>query len=172
MMSEFDTRVGSDVEKSRANGSMPAEFGLAMATFVVVASMVGTGVLMTSGYTVANAGSSQWMLLLWIVGGITAVAGALTLADLSAALPGPGGDYIYLYEAYGPLPAFLSGWVSFVIGFAGPSAASAFGSAKYLLKPWEDPRTGAILAELPWPGLSGPVLRFEAMGPGVVLVER
>jgi APA family basic amino acid/polyamine antiporter len=76
------------------------------------------------------------MLLLWIVGGITAVCGALTLAELSAALPRTGGDYVYLYEAYGPLPAFLTGWVSFLIGFAGPSAASAFGMAKYMLAPF------------------------------------
>ena len=99
---------------------MPAEFGLPTATFVVVAGMVGAGVLTTSGYTVCDVGSNQWMLFLWVLGGITAVCGALTLAELSAALPRTGGDYVYLYEAYGPLPAFLSGWVSFLIGFAGP----------------------------------------------------
>src|SRR4029077_21108962 len=97
--------------------------------------MVGTGVLTTSGYTVANVGSNQWMLLLWVIGGVTAVCGALTLAELSAALPRTGGDYVYLLEAYGPLPAFLSGWVSFLIGFAGPIAALADASATYLLAP-------------------------------------
>ena len=65
-------------------------------------------------------------------GGITAVCGALTLAELSA-VPRTGGDYVYLYEAYGPLPAFLSGWVSFLIGFAGPSAAGAFAFAQYIV---------------------------------------
>jgi APA family basic amino acid/polyamine antiporter len=118
------------------NESMPAEFGMGMAIFVVVASMVGAGILTTSGYTVESVGSNQWMLFLWVVGGITAVCGALTLAELSAALPRTGGDYIYLYEAYGPLPAFLSGWVSFVIGFAAPSAVSARASADYLFKPF------------------------------------
>src|SRR5437762_7943 len=127
--------------------SMPAEFGLPMAIFVVLASMVGVGVLTTSGYTVALVGSNQWMLGLWVVGGVIAVCGALTLAELSAALPHTGGDYVYLYEAYGPLAAFLSGWVSFAIGFAGPSAASAFGSAKYLLKPFKDPGPGLVLLE-------------------------
>jgi APA family basic amino acid/polyamine antiporter len=126
---------------------MPAEFGLAMATFVVVASMVGTGVLTTSGFTVAEVGSNQWMLLLWVVGGITAVCGALTLAELSAALPRTGGDYVYLYEAYGPLPAFLSGWVSFLIGFAGPSAVAAFASAKYLLQPFHGPLVDFLYLE-------------------------
>src|SRR4051812_19522093 len=90
---------------------MPAEFGLATATFVIVASMVGVGVLTTSGITVALVGSNQYMLLLWILGGIVAACGALTLCELSAAMPRTGGDYIYLREAYGPLAAFLSGWV-------------------------------------------------------------
>jgi APA family basic amino acid/polyamine antiporter len=103
--------------------------------------MVGAGVLTTSGYTVAAVGSNQWMLRLWVLGGITAVCGALTLCELSAAIPKTGGDYVYLYEAYGPLPAFLSGWVSFLIGFAGPSAAAAFAFAQYMLAAF--PRTGS-----------------------------
>ncbi|WP_250846968.1 APC family permease [Aquisphaera insulae] len=115
---------------------MPAEFGLPMATFVVIASMVGVGVLTTSGYTMAGVGSNQYMLLLWVVGGIIALCGALTLAELSAALPHTGGDFVYLLHAYGPLVAFLSGWVSFVCGFSGPCAAAALASAKYVLAPF------------------------------------
>ena len=137
-MSEINATTGPEGEPGPTKEAMPAEFGLAMAIFVVVASMVGTGVLTTSGYTVATVGSNQWMLILWVVGGVTAVCGALTLAELSAAMPRTGGDYVYLYEAYGPLPAFLSGWVSFLIGFAGPGAASGFASAKYLLAPFQD----------------------------------
>jgi basic amino acid/polyamine antiporter, APA family len=130
-----------DESPAGATRQMPAEFGLGTATFVVVASMVGVGVLTTSGFTVAAVGSNQWMLLMWVLGGITAVCAALTLAELSAAIPKTGGDYIYLLEAYGPLPAFLSGWVSFLIGFSGPSAAAAYASAKYLLAPF--PALGA-----------------------------
>ena len=110
-------------------------FGLATATFVVVSSMIGTGVLTTSGFTVYFVGSNQLMLALWVVGGVLALCGALTLCELSAALPRSGGDYVFLSEAYGPLAAFLSGWVSFLIGFGGPIAASASAAAKYLLAP-------------------------------------
>lgn len=120
-----------------ADGStLRVGFGTATITFVVISSMIGTGVLTTSGYTVAAVGSNQVMLLLWIVGGVIAVCGALTLAELAAALPRSGGDYVFLYEAYGPLAAFLSGWVSFLIGFGGPIAVSAFASADYLLAPF------------------------------------
>lgn len=119
--------------------TMPAEFGLAMAIFVVVASMVGTGILTTSGFTMALVGSNQYMLALWVVGAVIAITGALTLAELSAALPKTGGDYVFLYEAYGPLAAFLSGWASFLVGFSAPGAAAAFGAAKYVLAPFEFP---------------------------------
>ena len=125
-------------EVTAGSDQMQADFGLPTATFVVIAGMVGAGVLTTSGYTVLEVGSNEWMLLLWVLGGVTAVCGALTLAELSAALPRTGGDYIYLYETYGALPAFLSGWVSFLIGFAVPSAAAAFAFAKYSLGPLQD----------------------------------
>jgi APA family basic amino acid/polyamine antiporter len=100
-----------------------------------MASMVGAGVLTTSGYTMALVGSNQYMLLLWMVGGVIAICGALTLAELCSTLPETGGEYVFLYHAYGPLAAFLSGWVAFLSGFSGPCAASAFGFAKYILAP-------------------------------------
>jgi basic amino acid/polyamine antiporter, APA family len=120
---------------SSPGGGAPPAFGLATATFVVISSMIGTGVLTTSGFTVAATGSNQLMLALWVVGGVLALCGALSLAELAAALPESGGDYVYLREAYGPLAGFLSGWVSFLIGFGGPIAASAAAAAKYLLGP-------------------------------------
>ncbi len=135
-MPEFNRDAKNGENNAISEDAMPAEFGLATATFIVIAGMVGAGILTTSGYTVATVRSNQWMLWLWVAGGISAVCAALTLAELTAALPRTGGDYVYLYEAYGPLPAFLSGWVSFVIGFAGPSAAAAFGFAQYILAPF------------------------------------
>jgi len=111
MMTEFNHTTEKSEKSAGSPETMPAEFGLATATFVVIAGMVGAGILTTSGYTVALVGSNQWMLILWALGGVMAVCGALTLAELSAAMPKTGGDYVYLYEAYGPLPAFLSGWV-------------------------------------------------------------
>ena len=110
-------------------------FGLPTATFVVISSMVGTGVLTTSGFTVYFMGSNQLMLVLWLLGSLLAICGALTLCELSASLPRSGGDYVFLYEAYGPVVAFLSGWVSFLIGFGGPIAAAAWAAANYILAP-------------------------------------
>ncbi len=135
LMNKINESKDSNESKGNVGADMPAGFGLPTATFIVIAGMVGTGILTTSGFTVLDVGSNRWMLWLWALGGITALSGALSLAELSAALPKTGGDYIYLYEAFGPLPAFLSGWVSFLIGFAVPSAASAFAFAKYTIAP-------------------------------------
>ncbi len=110
-------------------------FGLATATFVIVSSMIGVGVLTTSGHTVLKLGSNQLMLGLWAVGGLIAICGALTLAELSASLPRSGGEYVIFREAYGPLPAFLAGWVSFQFGFSAPIAAAASAAWSYLLAP-------------------------------------
>jgi APA family basic amino acid/polyamine antiporter len=123
-------------------------FGPATATFLVVSSMIGTGILTTSGFTVALVGSNQLMLVLWVVGGILAVCGALSLAELAAMLPESGGDYVFMREAYGPLAGFLSGWVSFLIGFGGPIAASAAAAAKYLVAPTGVGAVAARPAEL------------------------
>jgi len=141
LTTDSDTKASETGEPPVSSG-----FGLPMGIFVVVSSMIGVGVLTTSGFTVASVGSNQLTLCLWVVGGILALCGALCVAELAAALPSSGGDYIYLHEAYGSLAAFLSGWVSFLIGFAAPIAASAFASASYLLAPLGLPPTTASLA--------------------------
>jgi APA family basic amino acid/polyamine antiporter len=142
-------RLASGVGESAS--PLPADFGLATATFVVVASMVGVGVLTTSGFTVFFVGSNQLMLVLWALGGVFALCGALTQAELTAMLPRSGGDYVFLHEAYGPLAAFLSGWVSFLIGFAGPIAAIGNAAATYLIAPFG---LGGTTAELTQRGLA------------------
>jgi APA family basic amino acid/polyamine antiporter len=111
-------------------------FGTATASSVIVSSMIGIGVLTTSGLAVDRLGSNQLMLMLWLLGGAVAACGALSLAEVSAALPRSGGEYAIFREAYGPLPAFLAGWVSFLFGFSAPIAVSASGASGYLLAPF------------------------------------
>lgn len=99
--------------------------------------MVGTGILTTSGFTVASVGSHQWAWLLWIIGAILAICGALTQAELAVRNAHTGGDYIILSRAYGPMAGFLSGWGSVVLGFAGPIAASSKAAATYFLRAFQ-----------------------------------
>jgi len=117
-------------------------FGLSTATYVVIASMVGVGILTISGFIIKDTGSASVMLVLWLLGGVLALCGALTVAELAAAMPHAGGEYVFIREAYGRPWAFLYGWISFVIGFSAPTAIIAHGAGRYLVQPWlsvEDP---------------------------------
>ncbi len=112
------------------------KFGLSTATYVVIASMVGTGILVSPGYMMASLQNYPLIFSLWVLGGLLALCGALCVAELAAALPEAGGEYVYLREAYGPMPAFLSGWTSFFLGFSAPLAVAGYIAAKYLLTPF------------------------------------
>ena len=111
-------------------------FGLSTATYVVIASMVGTGILVSPGYMMASLQNYPVIFGLWALGGLLALCGALCVAELAAALPRAGGEYVYLREAYGPMPAFLSGWTSFFVGFSAPLAVAGYIAALYLLTPF------------------------------------
>ncbi len=111
-------------------------FGLSTSTYIVIASMVGTGILVSPGFMMVTLQSYPLIFGLWILGGILALCGALCVAELAAALPRAGGEYVYLREAYGPMPAFLSGWTSFILGFSAPLAVAGHVAAKYLLAPF------------------------------------
>jgi APA family basic amino acid/polyamine antiporter len=120
--------------------SLKREIGLLSAVVVVVANMVGSGIFTTSGFIVGQLGSPWMLLACWLVGGLFALTGALCYGELGAMLPRAGGEYAYLYHAFGPAPAFLSGWVSLVVGFSAPVGAAAIAFATYLLgsggQPW------------------------------------
>jgi APA family basic amino acid/polyamine antiporter len=111
-------------------------FGLSTSTYVVIASMVGTGILVSPGYMMTVLKNYPVIFGLWALGGLLALCGALCVAELAAALPRAGGEYVYLREAYGPMPAFLSGWTSFFVGFSAPLAVAGYIAALYLLTPF------------------------------------
>ncbi len=103
---------------------------------VVIANMVGTGVFTSLGFQLQDIQSGFVILMLWAVGGIAAVCGALTYAELGAALPRSGGEYNFLSRIYHPAIGFVSGWVSATIGFAGPTALAAITFAAYGTSAW------------------------------------
>ncbi len=105
---------------------------LSTATAVVVANMVGTGVFTSLGFQVAAMPSVFALLMLWVVGGVIALCGALTYAELATALPRSGGEYHFLSQIYHPSLGFMAGWVSASVGFAAPTALAAMALGKYL----------------------------------------
>lgn len=101
---------------------------------IVVANMIGAGIFTTSGLLLRDLGHPLLMLALWVVGGLIALCGALSYGELGAAFPRAGGEYYFLSRLFHPLAGFLSGWVSFFVGFSAPIAASAVGFSEYLAR--------------------------------------
>ena len=99
---------------------------------VIVANMIGTGVFTSLGFQLLDIQSGFVILMLWLVGGLTALCGALSYAELGAMFPRSGGEYNFLNESYHPLAGFVSGWVSATIGFAAPMALAAITFGAYL----------------------------------------
>ncbi len=110
------------------------KIGFNTAVSVVIANMIGTGVFTSLGFQVMGMSSVFSILLLWVVGGVIALCGALTYGEIGSAFPESGGEYNYLSRLYHPALGFLSGWVSVTVGFAAPIAAASVALAKYVTK--------------------------------------
>ncbi len=107
------------------------KFRFPTVTAVVIANMVGTGVFTGLGFQLVQIRSGFVLLMLWAIGGIAAICGALVYAELGAALPRSGGEYNFLAKIFHPAAGFVSGWVSATIGFAAPTALAAITFAEY-----------------------------------------
>jgi basic amino acid/polyamine antiporter, APA family len=102
------------------------------AAAIIVSNVIGGGILFTPPQVAASVPAAFPFLATWIAGGLLAFAGAMSYAELAAFRPRAGGEYVYLRDAFGRLAAFLSGWTSFVAGFAGAIATSAVVLSFYL----------------------------------------
>jgi len=133
--------------------TLPREIGILGSTAIVVGTIIGSGIFLVPHNVALQVGSVFSLYLVWIVGGALALAGALSLAELGAAMPEAGGIYVYLREAYGKLFAFLYGWGSLLVIDAGSSAtlAVAFGiyaSTFFPLTSLEQKLLGAVVIAL------------------------
>ena len=108
------------------------QLGLFDSSMMVIGIVIGSGIFMTTGLMADALPSASLILIVWILGGIQMIAGALTFAELGAAMPRAGGQYVYLREAFGHLPAFLFGWVAFSAYVTGTNAAIAVAIAEHL----------------------------------------
>ncbi|MEO5742486.1 MAG: amino acid permease [Vicinamibacterales bacterium] len=117
---------------SPAHTSLERRLGPFDAAAIIVANVIGGGILFTPPLVAAAVPSAFWFLSAWIAGGALAFAGAMAYAELASLRPRAGGEYVYLREAFGNLAAFLTGWTSFIAGFTGAIAASAIVTTFYL----------------------------------------
>jgi basic amino acid/polyamine antiporter, APA family len=105
-----------------AQNELKRQLSLFDAVMIICGDMIGSGIFFASGAMAETLPSPGGVLLVWVLAGLLALAGALSCAELSASLPYAGGDYIYIREAYGKLMGFLSGWSSFLVTFSGAIA--------------------------------------------------
>ena len=95
------------MEAKNPSSKLERRLGLFDSSMMVIGIVIGSGIFMTTGLMAEAIPSVSLILLIWVLGGLQMLAGALTYAELGAAMPNAGGQYVYLREAYGPLPAFL-----------------------------------------------------------------
>ena len=117
--------------ESHAPGELPRAIGGLGATAIVVGTIIGSGIFLVPHNVAQQVGSVGKVFLVWTVGGVLALAGSLSLAELGAATPEAGGVYIYLRDAYGKLAAFLYGWAALLVIESGGIATLAVAFSIY-----------------------------------------
>ena len=108
------------------------ELGVSQASAIVVGTIIGSGIFLVPAEMMQAVGSARLVYLAWIVGGLLSLAGAVTYAELGAMKPQAGGEYVYIRDAYGSLPAFLYAWTWFVVAKPGSIATIATGIVRIL----------------------------------------
>ena len=127
----------------------PKKIGWKVAAALVVANMIGTGVFTSLGFQLVDIQNSWSIAILWVLGGVMALIGALCYAEVGCAYPKSGGEYLFLSRLYHPFMGYLAGWVSLLVGFAAPVALAAMALGAYLTNvvaiPSETLAVGAIV---------------------------
>jgi amino acid transporter len=114
----------ANTAETTASDQLPRRLGLWATTAVVVGTIIGSGIFRVPAAVAAEVGSSTAIVLVWVLGGVISLCGALALAELAAALPQSGGVFVYLRQAYGPLIAFLFGWIQLFLAPASVAGIS------------------------------------------------
>ena len=145
-MQNSGSAAPADAGATSAASKVPS-VTLATATALAVADMVGIGVFTSLGFQVKDLPSGFSLVMLWTVGGVMALCGALSYAELAAAFPRSGGEYNFLSRIYHQAIGFLAGWVSATVGFAAPVALAAMAFGQYLtgVIPGSPPLSMALL---------------------------
>ena len=140
------------------------------AAAIIIANVIGGGILFRSPAVAAAVPDATWFLLAWVGGGVLAFMGAMAYAELATMRPKAGGEYVYLREAFGPLAGFLTGWTSFVAGFSGAMAASAVFLIVTLDRFIPGVANGTPLLAIPIPGVVTITFSIHTLAASAVVI--
>lgn len=132
----------------RSGPSLQRALGLAAAISIVIGTVIGSGVFLVPSAMIHFVGSVSLLFVVWVVAGLLSLFGALTYAELAAAMPEAGGEYVYLSAAYGPFWGYLYGWTQFWVAKSGSIATLAAGFYTYLTAFF--PILSVSILVLPW----------------------
>jgi APA family basic amino acid/polyamine antiporter len=121
-----------------ATVELKRDLGLWSAVAIVVGTVIGSGIFIVPQSMVRLVGTPGMVFVVWVAGGLLSLAGALSYAELAAAMPQAGGEYVYLKEGYGPLWAFIYGWTQSVVAKSGSIAILATGFFQYFANFWPE----------------------------------
>ncbi len=119
------------VDKEESSHKLVRSLGLMDATMIVIGSMIGSGIFITSAESSRLVGAPGWLLVAWALAGVLTITGALCCAELAAMMPRAGGQYVFLREAFSPALGFLFGWSLFLVIQTGTIAAVAVAFARF-----------------------------------------
>ncbi len=130
-MAEKEMTIDQPLDSPSASAGLHRALGVWAATAFVITNMVGTGIFTVPAFVRSATGNGMAALAVWAVGGGLALCGAFCYAELATRMPEAGGEYHFVTRTYGRLWGFLSGWISFFVGFSAPIAVASLGAAAY-----------------------------------------
>jgi APA family basic amino acid/polyamine antiporter len=134
-----------------ADAQLDRAIGVWGATLFVIGAVIGSGIFLTTGIMLQELPSTSLVLAAWVAGGLLAMAGGLTYAEMGSMYPRSGGLYVFLSEAYGPVWGFLFGWACLLVILTGSVATVAIGFAEYFSYFFPALGTDRLVASLPLP---------------------
>lgn len=148
-------------ESQSTRPTLQRALGLPAAVAIVVGTTIGSGIFLVPKDMILQVGTPGMVFAVWIFGGLLSLFGALTYAEMAAAMPGAGGEYVYLSEAYGPFWGFVFGWTQLWVAKSASIATLATGFYLYLANFWPGLTTVAFHIPIPLGPGGGPIeVRF------------